>query len=72
VLKKVLIADFPIEDLDLSLGINVRRVYPAIQAVARPMKDGSRIITIGSNTAKNGICGLHCIRHCRYGLGPDG
>ena len=51
VLKMGLIADFPIEDLDLSLGINVRGVYLAIQAAARQMKDGGRIITIGSNTA---------------------
>ncbi|MGV1792215.1 3-oxoacyl-ACP reductase family protein [Rhizobium sp. A37_96] len=40
-----------IEDLDLSLSINVRGVFLAVQAAARQMADGGRIITIGSNTA---------------------
>jgi 3-oxoacyl-[acyl-carrier protein] reductase len=51
VLKLGSIADFRIEDLDLSLNVNVRGVYLAIQAAARQMNDGGRIITIGSNTA---------------------
>jgi 3-oxoacyl-[acyl-carrier protein] reductase len=51
VLKMGLIANFPIEDLDLSLNVNVRGVYLAIQAAARQMKGGGRIVTIGSNTA---------------------
>ncbi len=51
VLKMGSITDFPVEDLDLSLGINVRGVYLAIQSASRQMKDGGRIITIGSNTA---------------------
>ncbi len=40
-----------IEDLDLSLSISVRGVFLAVQAAARQMADGGRIITIGSNTA---------------------
>lgn len=51
VLKMGSITEFPIEDLDLSLGVNVRGVYLAIQAAAMQMRDGGRIITIGSNTA---------------------
>ncbi|MBB3978430.1 3-oxoacyl-[acyl-carrier protein] reductase [Rhizobium azooxidifex] len=51
VLKMAALADFTIEDLDLSLNVNVRGVYLAIQAAARQMRDGGRIITIGSNTA---------------------
>ncbi|WP_439622669.1 SDR family oxidoreductase [Shinella sp.] len=49
VLKLGLLDDFPIEDLDLSLNVNIRGVYLAIQAAARQMRDGGRIITIGSN-----------------------
>ena len=49
VLKLGLLDDFPIEDLDLSLDVNIRGVYLAIQAAARQMRDGGRIITIGSN-----------------------
>ncbi len=51
VLRTALLDDFPIEDLDLSLNVNVRGVYLAIQAAARQMRDGGRIITIGSNIA---------------------
>jgi 3-oxoacyl-[acyl-carrier protein] reductase len=51
VLRTALLNDFPIEDLDLSLNVNVRGVYLAIQAAARQMRDGGRIITIGSNIA---------------------
>ncbi|MCQ4628747.1 SDR family oxidoreductase [Shinella sp. CPCC 100929] len=49
VLKLGLLDDFPIKDLDLSLNVNIRGVYLAIQAAARQMRDGGRIITIGSN-----------------------
>src|SRR5258708_7997616 len=40
-----------LEDLDLVLNVNVRGVFLAIQAAAANMRDGGRIITIGSNTA---------------------
>lgn len=42
---------FTLEDLDLMLAVNVRGVFLAIQAAASHMRDGGRIITIGSNTA---------------------
>lgn len=41
----------PLEDLDLQLDVNVRGVFLAIQAAAPHMKEGGRIITIGSNIA---------------------
>lgn len=40
-----------IEELDLMLDVNVRGVFLAIQAAAAHLGEGSRIITIGSNTA---------------------
>jgi 3-oxoacyl-[acyl-carrier protein] reductase len=43
---------FRIEDLDRILAVNVRGVFVAAQAAARHMKDGSRIITIGSCNAE--------------------
>jgi len=41
----------PLEDLDLQLDVNVRGVYLAIQAAVPHLKEGGRIITIGSNIA---------------------
>lgn len=40
-----------LEDLDLLLDVNVRGVFLAIQAAVAQMRDGGRVITIGSNTA---------------------
>ncbi|MGN7876430.1 SDR family NAD(P)-dependent oxidoreductase [Roseateles sp. 22389] len=40
-----------LEDLDLSLNVNVRGVFLAIQAAVAQMREGGRVITIGSNTA---------------------
>ena len=40
-----------LEDLDRMLDVNVRGVFVAIQAAARLLADGGRVITIGSNTA---------------------
>ncbi|WP_431312756.1 SDR family oxidoreductase [Roseateles agri] len=45
------LAELRLEDLDRMLAVNVRGVFVAIQASAARMKDGGRIITIGSNTA---------------------
>jgi 3-oxoacyl-[acyl-carrier protein] reductase len=42
---------FALEDFDLMLATNIRGVFVAIQASARHLTDGGRIITIGSNTA---------------------
>ncbi len=38
-------------DLDATLAVNVRGVFLAIQAAVARMRDGGRVITIGSNTA---------------------
>ena len=51
VLKRASIENVTLDDLDISLAINVRGVFLAIQAAALNMKDGGRIVTIGSNTA---------------------
>ena len=49
----------PVEDLDLQLDVNVRGVYLAIQAALPHMKDGGRIVTIGSNIAlRSGFPGM--------------
>lgn len=40
-----------LEDLDEVLNVNVRGVFLAVQAAAARMRDGGRIVTIGSNTA---------------------
>ncbi|MDE1164165.1 MAG: 3-oxoacyl-ACP reductase FabG [Pseudomonas sp.] len=43
--------DFSLEDFDRTLAINVRSVFVATQAAARHMKEGGRIINIGSTNA---------------------
>jgi 3-oxoacyl-[acyl-carrier protein] reductase len=45
------IDSFSVEDLDLLISVNVRGVYLAIQAAVAGMRDGGRIVTIGSNVA---------------------
>jgi 3-oxoacyl-[acyl-carrier protein] reductase len=40
-----------LEDLDRMLDVNVRGVFVAIQAAAPRLRNGGRVITIGSNTA---------------------
>ncbi|PIM51603.1 oxidoreductase [Roseateles chitinivorans] len=51
VLRHGTVDRMPLEDLDLSLNVNVRGVFLAIQAAVAQMRDGGRVITIGSNTA---------------------
>ena len=51
VLRIATLDAFSLEDLDLSLDVNVRGVFLAIQATVAQMRDGGRVITIGSNTA---------------------
>ena len=51
VLRRATIEAFTLEDLDLMLDVNVRGVFLAIQASTARMRDGGRVITIGSNTA---------------------
>lgn len=42
---------FSLEDFDRMVAINVRAAFVGIQAAAQEMKDGGRIVLIGSNTA---------------------
>lgn len=51
ILRRASVEAFTLEDLDLMLDVNVRGVFLAIQASAARMRDGGRIVTIGSNTA---------------------
>ncbi len=48
------LAEFPREMFDQLLAVNIRGVFLAIQAAAASMRDGGRIVTIGSNTAVRG------------------
>ncbi|MCS3468202.1 3-oxoacyl-[acyl-carrier protein] reductase [Pseudomonas sp. JUb42] len=43
--------DFSMEDFDRTLNINVRSVFIATQAAAQHMKEGGRVINIGSTNA---------------------
>ena len=45
------IDSYSLEDFDRMLAINVRAAFVGIQAASQSMKDGGRIILIGSNTA---------------------
>lgn len=51
VLRMGSIESFSLEDLNLVLDVNVRGVYLAIQAAVGRMRDGGRVVTVGSNTA---------------------
>jgi 3-oxoacyl-[acyl-carrier protein] reductase len=43
--------DFSLEDFDRTLAVNVRSVFVATQQAVRHMKEGGRVITIGSTNA---------------------
>ncbi|MGW9949049.1 3-oxoacyl-[acyl-carrier protein] reductase [Rhizobium leguminosarum] len=43
--------DYSLEDFDRMFAVNVRAAFVGIQAAARHMKEGGRVITIGSVTA---------------------
>jgi 3-oxoacyl-[acyl-carrier protein] reductase len=45
------IDDFPLEDFDRTMAVNVRAVFVATQAAVKHMQSGSRVITIGSCNA---------------------
>ena len=51
ILRVATVDVFSLEDLDRMLAINIRGVFVAIQAAAAHMREGGRVITIGSNTA---------------------
>lgn len=46
------LVDFKLEDFDRTFAINVRAVFVATQAAAKHMKEGGRIINIGSTNAE--------------------
>lgn len=46
------IDEFKLEDFDRILAINVRAVFVATQAAVKHMKEGSRVINIGSTNAE--------------------
>ncbi|MDB6079195.1 MAG: short-chain dehydrogenase/reductase [Akkermansiaceae bacterium] len=48
VLPLASIEDFKLEDFDRAIAVNVRGVFVAVQEAIRHMKEGGRIITIGS------------------------
>ncbi|NYE61969.1 3-oxoacyl-[acyl-carrier protein] reductase [Duganella sp. 1224] len=48
ILHLATVDQFPLEDFDRMLAVNVRAVFVAVQAALRHMKAGGRIVTIGS------------------------
>jgi 3-oxoacyl-[acyl-carrier protein] reductase len=51
IMRRGTVEEFPLEDLDLMLDVNVRGVFLAIQAAVPHLLDGARVVTVGSNTA---------------------
>ena len=51
ILTRGTIDSYSLEDFDRMVAINVRAAFVGVQAAARSMKDGGRIVLIGSNTA---------------------
>ena len=51
ILMRGTIDTYSLEDFDRMVAINIRAAFIGIQAAATKMKDGGRIIVIGSNTA---------------------
>jgi 3-oxoacyl-[acyl-carrier protein] reductase len=52
VLKLGAVDQISLEDFDLTLNVNVRAVFVAIQAALRHMGEGGRIVNIGSTNAE--------------------
>ena len=51
ILMRGTIDTYSLEDFDRMVAVNIRAAFIGIQAAAGKMKDGGRIIVIGSNTA---------------------
>jgi 3-oxoacyl-[acyl-carrier protein] reductase len=51
ILTRGTIDNYSLEDFDRMVAINVRAAFVGLQAAARSMKNGGRIVVIGSNTA---------------------
>ena len=59
-----------IDDLDTMLKINVRAVFLSIQAAAPHIKDGGRVITIGSNVVhRTGMAGASVYQFTKAAVG---
>lgn len=59
----------PVEELDRMLSVNVRGVFLAIQATVPHLKDGGRVITIGSNVAlRTGTAGASVYQFTKASL----
>lgn len=59
----------PVEELDRMLSVNVRGVFLAIQATVPHLKDGGRVITIGSNVAlRTGMAGASVYQFTKASL----
>jgi 3-oxoacyl-[acyl-carrier protein] reductase len=52
VLAMAPIEEFKLEDFDRTIAVNVRSVFVATQAAVHYMKEGGRVITIGSTNAE--------------------
>jgi 3-oxoacyl-[acyl-carrier protein] reductase len=50
ILTRGTIDTYSLDDLDRMVAINVRAAFVGMQAAVRDMKDGGRIVVIGSNT----------------------
>ncbi len=50
ILTRGTIDSYALEDFDRMIAINVRAAFVGLQAAARSMEDGGRIVLIGSNT----------------------
>lgn len=51
ILKPGHVADYPLEDFDRMLDVNVRAAFVGVQAALRHMGQGGRVVTIGSMVA---------------------
>jgi 3-oxoacyl-[acyl-carrier protein] reductase len=51
ILVRGTIDTYSLEDLDRMIAINIRAAFVGVQAAAKAMRNGGRIILIGSNTA---------------------
>jgi 3-oxoacyl-[acyl-carrier protein] reductase len=51
IFRSGVLEQFALEELDQLVAVNIRAAFIGIQAAARKMRDGGRIITIGSSAA---------------------
>jgi 3-oxoacyl-[acyl-carrier protein] reductase len=63
------LSEFSLEEFDRMVAINVRAVFVGAQEAARHMKEGGRIITIGSTNAERMPCRGRALCHDQGGGG---